>query len=199
MFYPGSSIEILISVPNNSGVSPAELLMGRHVRTRFDLLYPDISQKVESQQLKQKLSHDNAKPVRSFQVDDLVYAENLLTHLPSGFKGKSLKLPSTSIFYQVELESGLVVHRHVDSVRSRRPNTTVELCDSGQVDPLVLPDLHPTFLHQKLLPCQLPLLLPPVYLRSLQLLLQLNHARCVGNYATGRNALIIVTSNFSEF
>ena len=27
-----------------TGVSPAELLMGQHVRTRFDLLHPDISQ-----------------------------------------------------------------------------------------------------------------------------------------------------------
>ena len=97
--------------------------MERHVQTRFDLLYPDISQKVESQQLKHKLSHDDAKPVRSFQVDDLVYAENFLNSPPKWIQGKVVK---------------------VDSVRSRRPNTTVELCDSGQVDPLILPDLHPT-------------------------------------------------------
>ena len=88
------------------------------MRTRFDLLYPDISQKVESQQLKQKLSNDNAKPVRSFQVDDLVYAEKISNSPPKWIQGKVVKVTGP-LSYQVELESGLVVCRHVDRVLSR--------------------------------------------------------------------------------
>ena len=72
-------------------------------------------------------------------MDDLVYAEKFSNSPPKWIQGEVIKVTGP-LSYQVELESGLVVRRHVDSVRSRRPNTTVELRDSGQVDPLILPD-----------------------------------------------------------
>ncbi len=60
-----------ITPHTTTGVPPAELLMGRRLQSRLDLLYPELSQKVQSQQLKQKRSHDNTKTLRSFQVGDL--------------------------------------------------------------------------------------------------------------------------------
>ena len=59
-----------------TGVSPAELLMGRRLHSRLDLLYPGISQKVQTQQSKQKQGHDNTRPLRTFKVGDYIYAEN---------------------------------------------------------------------------------------------------------------------------
>ncbi len=50
--------------------------MGRRLQSRLDLLYPELSQKVQSQQLKQKRGHDNTKTLRSFQVGDFVFTEN---------------------------------------------------------------------------------------------------------------------------
>ena len=47
----------------------------RHV-TSADLLYPDISTKVEIQQEKQKKSHDAKKPLRSFKIGDLMAFQN---------------------------------------------------------------------------------------------------------------------------
>ena len=41
-----------------TGVSPAELLMGRRIRTHLDLLYPDIQQRVRNKQICQKEDHD---------------------------------------------------------------------------------------------------------------------------------------------
>ena len=42
-----------------TGTTPAELLMGRPLRTLLDLMRPNISAKVENKQLSQKLHHDN--------------------------------------------------------------------------------------------------------------------------------------------
>ena len=60
---------------STTGVAPAELLMGRRPRSLLDNLHPDISQRVECQQAKQKLCHDSSKPVRTFVVGDTVFAE----------------------------------------------------------------------------------------------------------------------------
>jgi hypothetical protein len=35
---------------STTGIPPAEMLMGRRLRSRLDLLYPDVSKRVESQQ-----------------------------------------------------------------------------------------------------------------------------------------------------
>ena len=55
-----------ITPHSSTGVAPAELLMGRCLRSRLDLLKPDSSTTEQDHQLKQKLSHDNSKPYRTF-------------------------------------------------------------------------------------------------------------------------------------
>ena len=72
-----------------TGVAPAELLMGRRPYSLLDNLIPDLSQKVEYRQVKQKLSDDSSKSVRNFEVGDSVFAEN--------FTGKSPKWISCKI------------------------------------------------------------------------------------------------------
>ena len=68
---------------STTGIAPAELLMGRRPRSLLDNLHPDLSLKVGNRQAKQKLSHDNSKPTRTFAVGEVVFAEN--------FTGKSTK------------------------------------------------------------------------------------------------------------
>ena len=58
------------------GVTPAELLLGRNLRTRLDLLQPSIQKHVERKQLKQKESHDAGARLRKFAVHDKVYVRN---------------------------------------------------------------------------------------------------------------------------
>ena len=67
-----------------TGVSPAELLMGRRLHSRLDLLYPGISQKVQTQQSKQKQGHDNTRPLRSFKVGDISMQRTLQIRHRSG-------------------------------------------------------------------------------------------------------------------
>ena len=47
-----------ITPQTTTGTSPAELLMGRTLRSRLHLLAPNLSQSVENKQEQQKLSHD---------------------------------------------------------------------------------------------------------------------------------------------
>ena len=62
-----------ITPQSTTGVPPAELLLGRRLRTRFDLLQPSIQKCVERKQLKQKKSHDAGARSRKFAVHDKVY------------------------------------------------------------------------------------------------------------------------------
>ena len=56
-----------------TGLSPAQLLMGRRLRSRLDRLFPDLQEHVQSKQSKQATYHDNSKPLRNFSVGDQVY------------------------------------------------------------------------------------------------------------------------------
>ena len=51
--------------------------MARRLRSRLDLLHPDLSGKVETKQCKQKLSHDTTQTDREFLEGDEVYAEDI--------------------------------------------------------------------------------------------------------------------------
>lgn len=59
-----------------TGLSPAELMMLRRLRSAFDLLMPDVKSKVQQKQLKQKQTHDTNRTVRSFSPGDNVFVRN---------------------------------------------------------------------------------------------------------------------------
>ena len=105
-----------------TGVPPPELLMQRKPRSRLDLLKPQLSTTVHLKQTKQKLNHDKSTPVRQFQIDDAVYVQDL----PS----RSTWLPGTVVktqgplTYDIELEDGRIVTRHVDNIHRQHPQTT---------------------------------------------------------------------------
>ena len=55
-----------ITPHSTTGIAPSELLMGRRLRSRLDLLHPDLPDKVEGKQWKQKLAHDTSHADRKF-------------------------------------------------------------------------------------------------------------------------------------
>ena len=57
-----------------TGKTPSEMLMGRKLRTKLDLMHPDSCKKILGTQLRQKES-SRAKS-RSFCIDDSVFARN---------------------------------------------------------------------------------------------------------------------------
>ena len=59
-----------------TGVTPAEVLLNRRIRTRLDLIQPGLRHRVETHQGAQKVHHDNTKKERQFAEGDSVLVKN---------------------------------------------------------------------------------------------------------------------------
>ena len=64
-----------ITPQTTTGVSPAELLYGRRLRSRLDALHPNLAERVERRQQGQKAAHDTKAVERSFQEQESVYVK----------------------------------------------------------------------------------------------------------------------------
>ncbi len=100
---------------STTGLSPAQLLMGRRLRTSLDLLHPDsVSPKAQTKQLQ---SADTKKTPRRFKEGDTVFAK--------GFNGQEPWIPavvtkvSGPLSYQLKTTTGVEIRRHVDHLQSR--------------------------------------------------------------------------------
>ena len=96
--------------PNTTtGQSPSDVLFGRPIRTRFDLLRPDLYEKLRA---KREPDRDTNK----FQVGDIVWVRNFSG--PEKWKpGEIVRLLGTAT-YEVQVGSQLY-HRHENQLRSR--------------------------------------------------------------------------------
>ena len=99
-----------------TGESPSMLLMKRKLRSRLDLLRPDVEAKVHSNQIKMKQQHDKQARSRSFYVGDAVFARNFLNK-PKWMSGV-IQEKLGPVSFLVELPDGRVWKRHVDHLRS---------------------------------------------------------------------------------
>ena len=105
-----------ITPHSTTGNSPAELLMGRRLRSKLDFLYPDIAQQVGRQQLHQKILHDTQKPVRKFVIGDKVYVEMFFSS-PHKWLPGTITTVSGPLSYHIQLSDGRLCRRHVDNIR----------------------------------------------------------------------------------
>ena len=115
-----------ITPHTTTGVSPAELLMGRQLRSHLSLLNPDIAARVLSKQQAQKDTHDRKAKERKFTVGDKVWVREF----PGGsswLRG-TLKAARGPLSFLVQLHGGRVARYHVDHIR---PCTvTTDTCTS---------------------------------------------------------------------
>ena len=139
-----------ITPHTTTGLSPAELLMGRRLRSHLSLLHPGVEERVKATQEKQRKYHDRGARERSFNVGDHVWARNYsrgpkwLSGVISGIRGP--------VSVWVELSDGGKVKRHYDQIRARvapiemeEAPTTVTQDNNTWSDfvPAVEPDLQP--------------------------------------------------------
>ena len=100
-----------------TGVSPAELLLKRKVRTKLDLLLPSTSATENKSLENQKLHHDRKAREREFSVGNTVYVQNF---------GKGPELLAGIITERrgpvsyIMLPDGRCLRRHVDHIRNRQ-------------------------------------------------------------------------------
>ena len=96
-----------------TGKSPAESFLKRKPRTRLSLLKPNLAQKMEEKQLKQKLSHDKgAFKARSFKKNDVVRVRNHIAGIERWRRGIVLK-PLGPLTYLVSV-GGKTRYVHID-------------------------------------------------------------------------------------
>ena len=105
-----------ISPQSTTGVSP-ELLVGRRLRTRLDLLKPNTAAAVEEKQLKQKRQHDARAKDRTFELGNLVFLKNFGRGC-RWLHGKITKITGP-VSYHVLLDDGRQQHCHLDQLRLR--------------------------------------------------------------------------------
>ena len=109
-------------------LSPAELLMGRKLRTTLDLMHPDVSRKVTT-----KLSSSSSrKSPRTFSVGDKVFARN--------YHGTKIWLPpeivqvAGPVSYKVKTSSNLILRRHIDQLRTRYGHSNEDTVTHNDLD-----------------------------------------------------------------
>lgn len=110
---------------STTGIAPAELLLRRIPRSKFDLIKPDLLSSVRQKQEAQKKFHDTHSKERHFCVGDPVFVKEF----PSGktWTPGTVSAVKGPVSYCVELPDGRVMRRHVDHIRNRTSNNeTVE-------------------------------------------------------------------------
>ena len=127
-----------------TGVPPSVLMISRSLRTRLDLIRPDVGRRVRDQQDRQKTQHDAHSRERGFVLGQQVWVRNMregprwVPGVIAGIQGP--------VSYQVRVASGAVWRRHVDHIRdgTQCPYPTSagnRESDSQELDdPLALPD-----------------------------------------------------------
>ena len=112
-------IKYRITPQSTTGLSPAQLLMGRRLRTHLDLLHPDIS-KVQDKQQKEV----SGKAPRTFKVGDKLFAKNF-----HGTKWIPVVVSKVTgpLSYHVNTSDGLTLRRHVDHLRIRHSENSEHL------------------------------------------------------------------------
>lgn len=126
-----------------TGVTPAELLLNRRLRTRLDLIRPELRHRVEAQQRAQKEHHDNTKKERLFAEGNSVLVKNF----SPGPKWKKAHIESRTgpLLYTVKCEDGVVTCRHVDYLLKRYDVPTGVIVDDDlpdvamQAEPIQVP------------------------------------------------------------
>ena len=101
-----------------TGVPPCTLFLGRSLRTRLDLLRPDIEQKVHEKQAHQKTHHDQHAKPRQFTVGQPVMVRNLRPG-PTWIPG-TIAQQLGPVSYLVNVQHGVSWRRHVDHLKQRQ-------------------------------------------------------------------------------
>ena len=117
-----------------TNVAPCELLMNRKIRTRLDLLYPDVESRVAKNVSRKKAMHDVYAKAREFLVGQRVRVRNLRDGpkwVPGVVVGRQGPLS-----YVVQTTGGEVWKRHVDQIE--------EVGDPGSEEELIPTVEQPT-------------------------------------------------------
>ena len=125
-----------ITPHSTTGLSPAELLMGRRLRSRLDNIFPSSEYNIQKQQTKSKINYDLHTKARSYIVGDTVYIKqnpndkSWIEGIVSAINGS---------IAEVITKGGKKFVRHLDHIRTR-VNTDEKITNPAWPDdPLPIP------------------------------------------------------------
>ena len=125
-----------ITPQTSTGVSPAQMLFGRPLRSRLDLVFPDVGTRIQKE--------PDPGRVRTFLVSDRVWCRDFT-------RGKwipgEISKTTGPLSYEVQLENGNVVRRHVDQLFRRTTEQQSPSQPSGIINPSLLPSSVPRRSH----------------------------------------------------
>ena len=123
-----------------TGIAPAELLMGRRLRTHLDLLYPTVKERVRKRQRDQKGNCERHPRRVTFQPGDRVMVRNCAAK-PSWLPGTVMECEGETAV-KLRLDDGRIWRRHLDHVIASQASEETE--KKGQAVPATLhPDSDP--------------------------------------------------------
>ena len=110
-----------------TGVSPAELMLGRRPRCRLDLLWPaeGISAQVFQRQKSQRQNHSTSPRIVDIPVSAPVMVRDYSTR-PSKWSPAVVSEQTGPLSYKCQLNERGVVRRHLDQIHTRS-----EITDNG--------------------------------------------------------------------
>ena len=104
------------TIPHTTtGITPAEMLMGRRLRTHMSCLLPDTASRVANRQESQRQYYDrNSKPSKELPEGQTVWHGIFLRTKPGGGR---IKHGSGPMSYCIAMEDGRAIRRHVDHIK----------------------------------------------------------------------------------
>ena len=120
---------------STTGLTPAEMLMGRHLRTNLDLIKPNLAAHIRTNQVRQKFSHDQHSHAREFQEGQLVLVRKSTQTSP--WIAGTIYASKGPLSYEVVLDDNRIVRRHIDQIRLRSVTLSEDL--SSAIDDIDLP------------------------------------------------------------
>ena len=129
-----------------TGVPPCELLMKRRLKTRFDLLRPDIDSHIVRKQEDQARNYKGNKGkgvIQSFEEGDHVYFKNYARTGPPNISG-TVEECTGPVSCKILSSDGNIVNRHFDQMfRQVKPSSSLESTSKFNVLGEGLEQLHP--------------------------------------------------------
>ena len=122
----------------STGLAPAQLMFGRRLRTRLDLLFPHSSvvDSVRKSQERMIVSRQGRK-LHVFEPQDLVYCRDFKSAKPSWCPAKVVS-KTGPLSYQVQMRDGRITKRHVDHLMQCSAISEVDETNDDETDDEIL-------------------------------------------------------------
>lgn len=126
-----------------TGETPAKLLFGRNIRTRLDLMKPDIKSSVQEKQQRMTWSKHTGETVREFETGQSVMVRDYRGKIP--WISAVVQSKIGPLTYKVKTTEGADWRRHVDQIRhtgdgiESRSYPVVDLPDPSHIAEATIP------------------------------------------------------------